>query len=175
MHLDIMEGKERQAAKELANLNLEGTAITSRLMKPCFASGRAVHAVSAFLSVYTPLRCRARGLHFMGLVKTAHKEFPLAYLKMKAINYGRGAVKPRGGHILLKLEVLHHAAHNWNHMGVHIRKIFMIMSQGRSWALCDVFRTEHRGRGFDPRQTAKQKHHTTGVFHHMPRHNCRIK
>jgi hypothetical protein len=29
----------------------------------------------------------------------------MAYLKMKAINYGRGAAKPRGGHILLKSEV----------------------------------------------------------------------
>jgi hypothetical protein len=35
-----MEGKERQAAKEFANLNLEGTAITLRLMKPWFASGK---------------------------------------------------------------------------------------------------------------------------------------
>jgi hypothetical protein len=103
MRLDIMGGgcKERQVAKEFANLSLEGTAITLRLMKPWFASGRTVHADSAFLSVYTPLECRARGLHFMGLVRTARKEFPMVYLKMKAIKYGRGAAKLRGGHISL--------------------------------------------------------------------------
>jgi hypothetical protein len=105
MRLDIMEGKERQAAKEFANLNLEGTVITLRLMKPCIASGRTVHADSAFSSVYTLSERRVCGLHFMGLMKTALKELLMAYLKMKAINYGRGAAKPRGGHILLKSEV----------------------------------------------------------------------
>jgi hypothetical protein len=42
--------------------------------------------------MYLGLKCRTHGLHFMGLVKTAHKEFPMAYLKMKAINYSPDAV-----------------------------------------------------------------------------------
>lgn len=101
MRLDIMEGKQRQAMKEYSDLLLEGTAITLRVMKPWFSTGRIVHADSAFSSVYGLLQCRTHGLHFMGLVKTATKEFPINYLKKQADNYGHNAPKPRGGHIAL--------------------------------------------------------------------------
>jgi hypothetical protein len=102
MRLDIMEGKEQQSKKEFADLKKEGTAITLRLMKPWFSSGRVVHADSAFSSVFTLLECRKRGLHFMGLVKTAHVEFPSDYLKAQASNFGHDSLYPRGGYILLQ-------------------------------------------------------------------------
>lgn len=38
----------------------------------------------------------------MGIIKTAHKEYPLAYLTSKADEYGTGKVKPRGDHLLLR-------------------------------------------------------------------------
>jgi hypothetical protein len=86
-------------AKEFANLDLECAAISIGPMKTWFASGSTVHVDSVFVfsSVYPLLEWRARGLHFMGLVRRADKELWVAYMEMKAVSYGRGATKPRGG------------------------------------------------------------------------------
>ena len=68
---DIMEGKEANQRKDYAPLYHQGTAVTY------YGTGRVVHADSAFSSVKTLLALQERGLHFMGMVKTAHKEYPL--------------------------------------------------------------------------------------------------
>ena len=105
LRLDIMEGKDRQREKPFADVGSEGTAITLRLSQPYFDSGRVIHAHSAFSSVRTCLELRKHGLHFMGCVKTASREFPKRYLASFENQYGRGRPLPRGGWRLLKSNV----------------------------------------------------------------------
>ena len=76
LKLDIMEGKDRQAAKPFYAEYDEGTAITLRLTQHYFGSLRVVHADSAFSSVKTLEALKIHGLWFMGIVKTATKRFP---------------------------------------------------------------------------------------------------
>jgi hypothetical protein len=97
LSLDIMEGKERQGNKKYAHIGSEGTAICMRLCEHYFASGRVIHADSAFSSVKTCRHLRDHGLHFMGCVKTARKFFPIKYLKSFEDDYGHGREKERGG------------------------------------------------------------------------------
>ena len=73
--------------KDYAQLYGEGTAVTLRLTQEYYGTGRVVHADSPFSSVKTLLALQERGLHFMGMVKTAHKEYPLAYLKSWALGH----------------------------------------------------------------------------------------
>ena len=75
-----MEGKQWQASKEFHCEFGEGTAVTLCLTKKYFGTNRTVHADSAFSSVKTSEALQKRGLHFMGIVKTAHKEIPKEYL-----------------------------------------------------------------------------------------------
>ena len=76
-----MEGMEANRIKDYAQLYGEGTAVTlSMTQLEYYGSGQVVQADSAFLSVKTLLALQEAGLHFMGMVKTAHKEYPLAYL-----------------------------------------------------------------------------------------------
>ena len=84
---------------------VQGTAITLRLCSPYFGSGRVIHADSAFSSVRTCLKLREHGLHFMGCVKTASREFPKRYLASFEDQYGRGRPQARGGWKLLKSTV----------------------------------------------------------------------
>jgi len=79
LRLDIMEGKRRNSQKEFANFGA-GTAQVLRLSKNYFGSGRLIIGDSAFSSVKTCLECKARGLFYAGVVKSAHKQFPKAYL-----------------------------------------------------------------------------------------------
>jgi Transposase IS4 len=76
LHLELMEGKEAQAAKDRYPSSI---AITLRIVKKYFHSGITVHADSAFSSVDC-VALRSRGLLFMGCVKTASKRFPKSYL-----------------------------------------------------------------------------------------------
>jgi hypothetical protein len=109
MFIDIMEGKKRQKFKKFAKVDgitlKEGTAITLRCCEKYFGSGRVVHADSAFSSVETCRELQKRGLYFQGIVKTAHTQYPLSYLKSKKDEYGRGKANPRGGWILLQSSI----------------------------------------------------------------------
>eukprot|EP00731_Ephydatia_muelleri_P023094 Em0015g677a len=82
LKLDIMEGKEANQRKDFAQLY-----------------------DSAFSSVKTLLALQERGLHFMGMVKTAHKEYPLAYLKPWALGHESEKEPVRGEFCLLEAEV----------------------------------------------------------------------
>lgn len=100
MQLDIMEGKVRQRKKDFYNeTQSEGAAVILRLMKHWLKSFRVVHADSAFSSVLTLMHLRRYCLHFMGIVKTAHREFPLKYLLSRSDEF---TGHNRGGHILLQ-------------------------------------------------------------------------
>jgi hypothetical protein len=66
-------------AEDDAGLN-HGTVITKELVKPWFNTDRIVCADSYFASVATAKELKRCGLRFIGVVKTATKRFPLAYL-----------------------------------------------------------------------------------------------
>ena len=74
LKLDMMEGREANRRKDFSQEYGEGTAVTLRLTKEYYGTGRVVHADSAFSSVKTLLALRERGLFFMCMIKTAHKE-----------------------------------------------------------------------------------------------------
>ena len=77
LRLEIQEGKASMAGKEFHNeCSTGGAAAVLRLVKPWFETGRLVVGDSAYASVDTAIACRNHGLHFTGLVKTAHKKFP---------------------------------------------------------------------------------------------------
>jgi len=99
LRLDLMEGKTRQAEKPFGP---GGTGQVLRLTQPYFGTRRVVIGDSAFASVKTATECLDNGLHFMGIVKTAHKQYPQQYLKGKAENYGRDKEHERGGWLVLE-------------------------------------------------------------------------
>ena len=58
----------------------EGTAVVFRLAEPYKGTGRTIVADSAFSSVKTLVQLESMfGLYFMGMVKTATKEYPKKY------------------------------------------------------------------------------------------------
>lgn len=94
LRLEIQEGKEIMRAKEFAATYGAGTSTLLRLTHPYAASERTVVADSAFASFKTAEALLThRGLYFIGLVKTATKQFPKAWLQNHTmINRGEHAV-----------------------------------------------------------------------------------
>ena len=78
--VEIQEGKEVMAQKEYQAEHGGGCAITLRLTKKYFGSGRVIIGDSAFASVKTLIQLHRVGLYFIGLVKTAHRLFPKQFL-----------------------------------------------------------------------------------------------
>jgi len=64
---------------------LHGTAVLQRLVAPWASSGRVVCADSYFASVDAAETLRASGLRFIGVVKTAHRRFPMASLASREL------------------------------------------------------------------------------------------
>ncbi|KAL5484263.1 hypothetical protein EMCRGX_G020727 [Ephydatia muelleri] len=84
--------------KKFAIGNNAGTAVTQRLTEPWKGTGRTVYGDSAFASVNTCVRMhQENGLHFMGLVKTAHSQFPKKYIEEYPFEH-------RGDSIFLRAE-----------------------------------------------------------------------
>jgi hypothetical protein len=81
LRLEIQEGKEAMQRKEFSREYGAGTAVTLRLTRPWWDTGRAVGGDSAFSSVKTAKQCKLRGIDFFGVVKSAHTEFPLTFLR----------------------------------------------------------------------------------------------
>ncbi len=99
LRLDVMEGQAAQRAKEYYDIyKSEGTAVLMRLVQPWMNCGRVVHADSAFSSVKTLLALRSVGTFFMGIIKTAHTQFPVKFLQAKAQTI---EAVDRGSHTLL--------------------------------------------------------------------------
>eukprot|EP00731_Ephydatia_muelleri_P012969 Em0007g279a len=107
LKLDMMEGGEANRRKDFSQEYGEGTAVTLRLTKEYYGTGRVVHADSAFSSMKTLLALRERGLFFMGMIKTAHKEYPLAFLKSWANGDEEGGKPSRGNYCLLQTQSQH--------------------------------------------------------------------
>ena len=107
MKLDMMEGREANRRKDFSQVYGEGTAVTLQLTKEYYGTGRVVHADSAFSSVKTLLALRERGLFFMGMIKTAHKEYPLAFLTSWPNGDEEGGKPSRGNYCLLQTQSQH--------------------------------------------------------------------
>jgi hypothetical protein len=98
LHLELMEGKEAQAVKEFSDEYPSSIALTLRIVKAYFNTGRTLHADSAFSSVSCACALGQKGIFFLGCVKTASKMYPKKYLN----DWGRGDDVPRGAHKTLK-------------------------------------------------------------------------
>ena len=84
--------------KKFAIGNNAGTAVTQRLTEPWKGTGRTVYGDSAFASVNTCVRMhQENGLHFMGLMKSAHSQFPKKYIEEYPFEH-------RGDSIFLRAE-----------------------------------------------------------------------
>lgn len=81
IRLEIQEGKEANNAKEFQDRFPFHTAVTLRLLKPWFNTGRICIADSAFSSFLTAITLLSFGFYFLGAVKTATKSFPIDYFK----------------------------------------------------------------------------------------------
>ena len=69
---------------------LHGCNILYELVKPWANTDTIVVADSYFASVQAALRLKSIGLRFIGTVKTATREFPMAYLSTRVMQHGRG-------------------------------------------------------------------------------------
>ena len=95
MGLELQKGKGHMGALDENKLLGSGTASIIRLSKPFHGSGRTVCADSAFASVKTAAQLHRVGLRFIGLVKTATKQYPIA--RLRSHNY-----PARGAHVVMK-------------------------------------------------------------------------
>jgi hypothetical protein len=79
------EHEERRASEAEAGLK-HGTVILDRLTKPWYGrGGRIACADTYFASVEAALHIQARGVRFIGVVKTAKSSYPLKLLQSKVL------------------------------------------------------------------------------------------
>lgn len=126
MSMEIVAGKNEMRRRKWAAQYGAGTSLLLRLTEAIHTTGRLMTADSAFASVKSAVALKQKGLHFMGLVKTAHKECPKAYLqsvdmeargdhvlctttingsKIRAIGWNEGKRNPSTGRIVRKVIV----------------------------------------------------------------------
>lgn len=98
VRLEINEGKTRMATKKWQSQLGAGTATTLRLTQPWHGTGRLVVGDSWFGSVKTAVQLHKQGLYFLGIVKTATKDFPMKAIKDRC-------PEDRGGTICAKATV----------------------------------------------------------------------
>lgn len=75
--MEINEGKDSMIEKKLQKELGAGTATVVRLTEPWHGTGRIVLGDSWFGSVNTAVQLKKRGLYFIGMVKTATRNYPL--------------------------------------------------------------------------------------------------
>ena len=102
LQLELMEGSEAQSKKPGHAEYGESTSQLLRLCAPWRGTARTIIADSAFSSVKSLLALLDQGLYFMGMVKTATKEYPRKQLLQWASGTGTGPTPNRGSHKLLQ-------------------------------------------------------------------------
>jgi hypothetical protein len=95
LRLELQEGKDTMQALQDNKKFGSGTASAIRLTSPWHGTKRTLAGDSAFGSVKTAREMRRRGLHFIGLVKTATREYPKAWL-------AKYKFPSRGSHVVMK-------------------------------------------------------------------------
>ena len=89
LRLEIVKSPaEDTPLDEVPGMN-HGTAVALRLVSPWLHTNRIVCADSYFASVQTATALRDNGMRFIGVVKTATRGYPMAYLSAKPMT-GRG-------------------------------------------------------------------------------------
>jgi hypothetical protein len=76
--IEINEGKTAMQQKEFQQEFGAGTVTTLRMTRPWHGSGRIVIGDSWFASAKTAIQLHKRGLYFLGIIKTATKNYPIA-------------------------------------------------------------------------------------------------
>ena len=89
--LEFNQGKEMNAVKEFVDDFGATTAAALRLSQPYWGTGRVVFQDSWFGSVKTCEELLKKGLYSVGVVKTAHKNFPKVLLADKNLAQGEWA------------------------------------------------------------------------------------
>ena len=85
-HLVTTAAEEHASRTEAESQMLHGTAVLQRLVGPWAGSDRIVCADSYFASVQAALSLKEAGMRFIGVVKTAHKRFPLSSLAARELH-----------------------------------------------------------------------------------------
>lgn len=80
MRLELVTTAEDEAEKDYEDEDAHGTAVIRRLVGPWSGSARIVCADSYFASVKTAEALLRMGLKFIGVVKTATRQYPMKYL-----------------------------------------------------------------------------------------------
>ncbi|KAJ3618142.1 hypothetical protein MTP99_006168 [Tenebrio molitor] len=105
--IEINEGKTAMQQKEFQQEFGAGTATTLRMTRPWHGSGRIVIGDSWFASAKTAIQLHKRGLYFLGIIKTATKNYPIAEARRRCPSEREGQpVKKRrtdeSGRIIIK-------------------------------------------------------------------------
>ena len=90
LRLEIVKSPQEDAQNDQDAGMSHGTAVTSRLIAPWTHSNRIVCGDSYFASLETALTLFSLGMKFIGVVKTAHRGFPLNHLSTIPMS-GRGS------------------------------------------------------------------------------------
>jgi hypothetical protein len=101
IRLEILEGRDIMSTKKYVSEYGASTAVTLRLVEHLRGTARTIIADSAFASVKTATALLKFGLHFMGAVKTAHRDFPKEYMTRWSQNNSNSL----GSHLTLKTVV----------------------------------------------------------------------
>eukprot|EP00731_Ephydatia_muelleri_P009180 Em0004g1518a len=137
LQLEIQEGKVPMQGKEYAKDYGSGTSSLLRLTRYWSGSDRTVVADSAFASLKTAEALhKHRGLRFIGLVKTAHKRFPKAWLQ-------KYPYTNRGDHCVLQANIdgRQYMAVGWNDKKL---KMFISSTSRTTEALCPAYKKRFR-------------------------------
>ena len=86
LRLELNQGKELNSRKEHFRTYGATTATTLRMARPFEGSGKTIVADSWFSSLKTAKALLERGVFFIGNIKTAHRHFPKAHLKVENVH-----------------------------------------------------------------------------------------
>jgi hypothetical protein len=101
LRLEIMEGKEKMSTKRYVADYGATPALVKRMTEHLQGTNITVIGDSAFSSVKTAGTLLEMGLHFLGCVKTAYRNYPMSFMK----SFGEQDANPAGSHIVLKTTV----------------------------------------------------------------------
>lgn len=105
LRVELIEGKEADALKEFREeAKMASTALVLRLVKDYFRTSRVVIGDSAFSSVHTLRSLSEKGLFYIGVIKTATRNFPYDHIKA----WGDAKERRAGDFMVLKSDSEEH-------------------------------------------------------------------
>lgn len=150
---EIYEGKAYMQGKDFVSEYNAGTALTLRMTKPWWGSGRLVILDSAFASFMCAKALANKGMYMVGNVKTAHWSFPKAWLLSQ--------VPTRGNRAVVKTTIRTDSNEEWTIIGAADRDkqpMVLIGTAGSTNEGAQLSRTFTRLRGDGTYNTYTNKH-----------------